>query len=222
MTEKLDYKKEFKELYLPKATPSLVEVPPMQFIMVEGAGDPNLDAGEYSRALEILYGLSWTIKMSKMSGNQPEGYFEYIVPPLEGLWWIDDFIFDGNAIKDKSSFQWISLIRQPEFVTPDVFEWSKTILADKKSSIDFSKTRLESFDEGLCIQIMHKGPYDDEPASIKKINDFIDEQGYVTDISDAKDAFPLRRRHHEIYLNDPRKTKPENLKTVVRHPIRKV
>lgn len=221
MTEKLDYKKEFKELYSPKAKPSIIEVPSMQFIMVEGAGDPNLEDGEYARAMEILYGLSWTIKMSKMSGWQPQDYFEYVVAPLEGLWWIDGHSFDGMAIRDKSAFKWVSLIRQPEFVTPDVFERTKAILADKKPSIDFSKTRLESFEEGLCVQLMHKGPYDDEPASIKKMNDFIETLDYLTDISDLPDAFPLQRRHHEIYLNDPRKTKPENLKTVVRHPIRK-
>jgi hypothetical protein len=216
---KLDYKKEFKDLYLPKTTPTIIEVPRMTFIMVEGKGDPNQGNGAYSDSMEILYGLSWTIKMSKMSGQQPEGYFEYVVPPLEGLWWIRGFVFKGFAISDKSAFNWISMIRQPEFVTQDVFKWAKTALAKKKPSINFESTRLEVFEEGLCAQIMHKGSYDDEPRSIQKLDAFIAEQGYAPDISDQEEAFPLLRRHHEIYLGDPRKTKPENLKTVIRHPI---
>lgn len=210
--EKLDYKKEYKELYLPKKKSQIIEVPEMTFIQVEGKGNPNTSES-YQNALGILYGLSFTIKMSKMSGRQPDGYFEYVVPPLEGLWWTEGQLFDGVNVTDKDKFLWISMIRQPEFVTKEVFEWAKEELRKKKPELDFSGTRLVSYKEGLCCQVMHVGPYDDEPETIRKMEAYIEEAGYISDISDY-------RRHHEIYLGDPRRTKPENLKTVIRHPVK--
>ncbi len=211
--EKFDYKKEYKDLYQPKTKPSIIEIPEMTFIAIDGKGDPNT-SDEYKDALEILYGLSFTIKMSKMSGTQPEGYFEYVVPPLEGLWYVDDAKFDGTNITDKNRFCWISMIRQPEFVTEKVFENAKNALAKKKRELDLSKARLIKMTEGLCVQIMHKGTYDSEPESIAKIREFAEKIGYTEDISDT-------RFHHEIYLSDPRRCAPENLKTVIRHPIRR-
>lgn len=211
--EKFDYKKEYKDLYQPKTKPSIIEIPEMTFIAIDGKGDPNT-SDEYKEALEILYGLSFTIKMSKMSGTQPEGYFEYVVPPLEGLWYVDDAKFDGTNITDKSRFCWISMIRQPEFVTEKVFENARNALAKKKREIDLSKARLIKMTEGLCVQIMHKGAYDSEPESITKMREFAEKSGYIEDISDT-------RFHHEIYLSDPRRCAPENLKTVIRHPIRR-
>lgn len=211
--EKFDYKKEYKDLYQPKTKPSIIEIPEMIFIAIDGKGDPNT-SDEYKEALEILYGLSFTIKMSKMSGTQPEGYFEYVVPPLEGLWYVDDAKFDGTNITDKNRFCWISMIRQPEFVTEKVFENAKNALAKKKRELDLSKAWLMKMTEGLCVQIMHKGTYDSEPESIAKIREFAEKSGYTEDISDT-------RFHHEIYLSDPRRCAPENLKTVIRHPIRR-
>lgn len=211
--EKFDYKKEYKDLYQPKTKPSIIEIPEMTFIAIDGKGDPNT-SDEYKDALEILYGLSFTIKMSKMSGTQPEGYFEYVVPPLEGFWYVDDAKFDGTNITDKNRFCWISMIRQPEFVTEKVFENAKIALAKKKRELDLSKARLMKMTEGLCIQIMHKGAYDNEPESIAKIREFAEKIGYTEDISDT-------RFHHEIYLSDPRRCALENLKTVIRHPIRR-
>lgn len=211
--EKFDYKKEYKDLYQPKTKPSIIEIPEMIFIAIDGKGDPNT-SDEYKDALEILYGLSFTIKMSKMSGTQPEGYFEYVVPPLEGLWYVDDAKFDGTNITDKSRFCWISMIRQPEFVTEKVFENARNALAKKKRELDLSKARLIKMTEGLCVQIMHKGTYDNEPESIAKIREFAEKSGYTEDISDT-------RFHHEIYLSDPRRCAAENLKTVIRHPIRR-
>ena len=213
MMGKFDYKQEYKDLYQPKTKPSIIEIPEMIFIAIDGKGDPNT-SDEYKEALEILYGLSFTIKMSKMSGTQPEGYFEYVVPPLEGLWYVDDAKFDGTNITDKSRFCWISMIRQPEFVTEKVFENVRNALAKKKRELDLSKARLMKMTEGLCIQIMHKGAYDNEPESIAKIREFAEKSGYTEDISDT-------RFHHEIYLSDPRRCAPENLKTVIRHPIRR-
>lgn len=217
--EKLDYKKEYKDLYMPKTKPMIIEVPEITYIMVDGKGNPNTSE-EYKRAMEILYGLSFTIKMSKMNGNQPEGYFEYVVPPLEGLWWTEGEKFDGINNKNKDEFHWISMIRQPEFVTEEVFNWATVELKKKKPYLDFSNTKLETFKEGLCAQIMHIGPYDDEPESIKKLEKFIEEEGYIDAISDELPTGQIRN-HHEIYLGDPRRTKPENLKTVIRHPIKK-
>jgi len=211
--EKFDYKKEYKDLYQPKTNPSIIKVPEMIFIAIDGKGDPNTSS-EYKEALEILYGLSFTIKMSKMSGTQPEGYFEYVVPPLEGLWYVDDVKFDGTNITNKSQFCWTSMIRQPEFVTEKVFENARNTLSKKKRELDLSKAKLIKMTEGLCVQIMHKGSYDDEPESIAKLREFAEKNGYTEDISDT-------RFHHEIYLSDPRRCASKNLKTVIRHPVRR-
>ena len=211
MTGVFDYKKEHKDLYLPKTSPSLIDVPKMTFIMVDGRGNPNTSE-EYKAAIEILYGLSYSIKMSKKSGTAPIGYFEYVIPPLEGLWWSEAGDIDGKIITDKDKFFWTSMIRQPEFVTQDVFESTKQALNKKKPWIDLSLARLESFTEGLCAQITHIGCYDDEPTTISVLERFIIENSYVNDVSE-------NRNHHEIYLSDPRKTVPEKLKTVIRHPI---
>ncbi len=212
--EKLDYKKEYKDLYQPAAKPSIIDVPEMIFIAVDGAGDPNV-CPEYKTALEILYGMSFTIKMSKMNGTQPEGYFEYVVPPLEGLWSVPGEQFDGLTVTDKSKFRWTSMIRQPEFVTETVFENAKNTLQKKKPDLDLSGTRFVKITEGLCVQIMHKGSYDSEPESIEKMKQFIAETGYAEDFSEG-------RLHHEIYLSDPRKCAPERLRTVIRHPVKKL
>lgn len=210
--DKLDYKKAYKELYFPKSTPSLIQVPQMTFIQVTGEGDPNT-CQEYKDAMEILYGLSWGIKMNRKGDERPEGYFEYTVFPLEGMWQLEDSAIDGGVIKDKSNFKWISMIRQPDFVTPEVFEKAKERLLKKKPGIDFSNTKLVLYEEGLCCQIMHIGPFDTEAATIEKLEAYIREAGYVTDITEE-------RQHHEIYLSDFRKTAPEKLKTVIRHPIK--
>lgn len=209
--EKFDFKKEFKELYQPKTSPSIITVPEMTFITVRGKGDPNT-CTEYKEALEILYGLSYAIKMSKMNSTQPEGYFDFVVPPLEGLWHTEGERFDGVNVTDKSLFHWTSMIRQPEFVTEEVFEAAKAVLAKKKPGLDLSKAALEGFAEGLCVQVMHKGAYDDEPATIMKMKEFAVKNGYREDFSDT-------RLHHEIYLSDPRKCAAASLKTVIRHPI---
>lgn len=207
--EKLDYKKKFKEMYQPSAKPALIDVLEMMFFAVEGAGDPN-KCREYKEAMEILYGLSFTVKMSKMNNTQPEGYFEYVVPPLEGLWYQEKT--NGIDYSRKDDFHWISMIRQPEFVTEEVFETAKAALSKKKTSLDISKARLMRYTEGLCVQLMHTGPYDDEPASIAKLERFAEENGYAED-------FGTGRYHHEIYLSDPRKCAPERLRTVIRHPV---
>lgn len=208
-TKKLDFKKEFKELYLPKAEPALIDVPAMNFIMIDGQGDPNAENGEYQQAVETLYTLAYAIKMSAKKGQQPEGYFEYVVPPLEGLWWVEGDTFDFNQ---RDNWRWTSLIRQPEFVTPTVFDWAVTEAHRKKPGLDFSQARLESFQEGLCVQMLHIGPYAEEPATVAKMQEYMEQQGLV-------DLVPLGGKHHEIYLTDPRKSTPEKMKTVVRHPV---
>lgn len=207
-----DFKKEYKDLYMPKNKPCIVDVPPMRFIMAEGRGNPNT-SGLYKAAVETLYGLSYTIKMSSKSGVQPEGYFDYVVPPLEGLWWFEGKPFDGSVIGRKDEFCWIMMIRQPEFVTPEVFDTAKEILLKKKPAIDVSVARLADFTEGLCVQIMHTGSYDDEPPTVAALDRFVEENGLRTDMSGL-------RQHHEIYLSDPRRVAPEKLKTVIRHPVR--
>ena len=206
-----DFKKEYKDLYLPNTKPGVIDVPEMVFIMIDGKGNPNTSA-EYSSAVEALYGLSWTIKMSKTSETQPKGYFDFIVPPLEGMWWLDDG--SDVRIKEKVRYCWTSMIRQPDFVDDAVFETVKIELARKKPHIDTSRARLEKFTEGLCVQALHIGTYDDEPRTNAAIGRFMADNGYIDDISDT-------RRHHEIYLSDPRKTAPEKIKTVLRHPVRK-
>ena len=204
-----DFKKEYRDLYSPKTTPSLIDVPEMVFIMVDGKGNPNTSE-EYQSAVEILYGLSYAIKMSKKNGVQPAGYFDYVVPPLEGLWWLSD----GSEVwyKDKDRYSWTSMIRQPEFVDVTVFETARTELAKKKPALDFSRVRLETYAEGLCVQMMHIGSYDDEPKTIAAITQYTTDSGYISDISD-------KRRHHELYLSDPRKVAPEKIRTIIRHPV---
>ncbi|MCL2699927.1 MAG: GyrI-like domain-containing protein [Defluviitaleaceae bacterium] len=206
----IDFKKTEKNLYMPKTTPTIIDIPEMPFIAVDGRGNPNTSEA-YKTALEILYGLSYAIKMSKMTDFTPEGYFDYVMPPLEGLWWAPDVGMVDYS--DKDSFCWTSMIRQPEFVTPQVFEMAKAALSKKKPELDTSKARLIKFTEGLCVQVMHIGSYDDEPATIAAMEKFAVDQGYEIDINDV-------RRHHEIYLSDPRKVAVEKLKTVIRHPIR--
>lgn len=213
---KLDYKKEYKDLYLPPNKPSVINVPTMTFIMVDGKGDPNIEGGEYQQAVELLYAYSFTIKMSKMGSQKPDGYFEYVVPPLEGLWWLsDDSKYD---LSKKDKFCWTSMIRQPEFVTREVFDWAGNEILKKKPHLDISKARLEVFEEGLCVQIMHIGPYDDEPRSIAQIDEFISHNNYKDAISEIRPDGTIKR-HHEIYLGDPRKTQASKLRTVLRHPV---
>ena len=206
-----DYKKEYKEFYLPKATPELVSVPTMNYIAVRGSGDPNKEEGEYKAAIGLLYAVAFTIKMSKKGSHKIEGFFDYVVPPLEGFWWQDGT--DGIDYRHKENFQWISVIRLPDFVSEEDFNWALREAAEKKKQ-DFSKVELMTVSEGLCVQCMHIGPYDDEPATVKSMHAFMEQQGYELDITD-------KRRHHEIYLSDARKVAPEKLKTVIRHPIRK-
>ncbi len=206
-----DFKREYKSLYNPKKTPDIIDVPEMKFIMVEGSGNPNTSSS-YKEALEILYGLSYAIKMSKKNDTQPKGYFDFVVPPLEGLWWFDEDSFNGEVKSRKDEFNWIMMIRQPDFVTTEVFESIKKVLSKKKPELNVSRAILKEHKEGLCAQIMHIGPYDDEPATVAKLEKHIEAEGYKSLMSGL-------RQHHEIYLSDPRKTFPEKLKTIIRHPI---
>lgn len=205
-----DYKKEHREFYLPKDRPELVEIPPMNFIAVRGRGDPNREGGEYQAAMSLLYGVAFTIKMSKKGDHRIQGYFDYVVPPLEGLWWQEGI--SGVDYAHKERYQWISMIRLPDFVTRVDFDWAVAEAAEKKKQ-DFSKVELLPYCEGLCVQCMHIGPYDDEPATVARMNAFLRENGYETDISDT-------RFHHEIYLSDARRVPPERRRTVLRHPVR--
>ena len=207
-----DYKKEYKEYYQPPKKPGIVTVPPMNFVAVRGKGDPNDPAGEYQQALELLYGLAYTIKMSYKGSHKMAGFFEYVVPPLEGLWWQADV--DGVDYAHKEMFEWWAMIRLPEFVTQEEFDWAVREATAKKKK-DFSKVRLFSYNEGLCVQCMHVGSYDAEPETLRQMDEYAAAQGYAVD-------FSKERFHHEIYLGDPRKTAPEKLKTVLRHPIRAV
>ena len=207
-----DFKKEYKEFYLPPAKPTIVEVPAMRYVAVRGAGDPNEEGGAYQAALNLLYGIAFTIKMSPKAGHAIDGYFEYVVPPLEGFWWQDGVA--GVDCAHKESFQWISCIHLPEFVTREEFDWA-VAEATRKKKLDFSAVEFMELEEGLCVQCMHLGPYDDEPATVDAMHAYAESRGYMLDISDE-------RRHHEIYFSDARRTAPEKLKTVVRHPIRRV
>lgn len=207
----IDFKKREKEVYLPATEPSIIEVPKMIFIQVDGAGNPNDEGGEYQSALELLYALSYTIKMMPKSGEAPHGYFEYVLPPLEGLWWLEKG--DDIDFRDKSRYHWTSMIRQPEFVVQDVFERAVAVTAKKKPHLETSLARLSTITEGLCVQCLHIGPYDAEPASIEKMMTFIAERQLICDLFDT-------RRHHEIYLSDPRKNAPELMKTVLRYPVK--
>lgn len=205
-----DYKKEYKEFYLPPKKPGIVDVPEMNFIAVRGHGDPNEPDGEYKAAMGMLYAIAFTIKMSYKGSHKIDGYFSYVVPPLEGLWWQD-----GQQEIDyahKENFAWIAMIRLPEFVTKEEFDWAIGEATEKKHS-DFSKVEFFTYREGRCVQCMHIGSYDNEPETVKRMHDYLAENGYVTDISST-------RLHHEIYLSDPRRTAPEKLRTVIRHPIK--
>ena len=206
-----DFKKEYKEFYMPKGTPVIVTVPKMNYIAVRGSGDPNIEGGAYKESIGLLYGIAFTIKMSKMGDYRIDGYFDYVVPPLEGFWFQEGVA--GIDYSHKEKFNWISVIRLPDFVTKTDFDWAVGE-ATRKKKTDFSKVEFYTYDEGICVQCMHIGPYDDEPATVDKMHKFMEEQGYILDITD-------QRRHHEIYLSDVRKVAPEKLKTVVRHPIKK-
>ena len=205
-----DYKKEYKEFYMPSNKPGIVTVPKMNYIAVRGKGDPNAEDGEYKESIEILYGIAYTIKMSKKGDHRIDGYFDYVVPPLEGFWWQEGIL--GVDYSRKEDFNWISVIRLPDFVTKDDFDWAVSE-TEKKKKKDFSKAEFFTYDEGLCVQCMHTGPYDNEPATVALMHEYMEAQGYVLDISEE-------RMHHEIYLSDARKVAPEKLKTVIRHPIR--
>lgn len=207
-----DYKKEYKEFYMPKGTPSIIEVPPMNYIAIRGKGDPNVEGGAYKKAIELLYAIAYTIKMSKKSDHQIEGYFDYVVPPLEGFWYQEGV--DGCDYTRKDQFNWISVIRLPDFVTETDFNWAVEEASRKKKQ-DFSTVEFLTVNEGLCVQILHIGAYDDEPASIALMDDFIEKNGYRNDCG-------AERMHHEIYLSDARKVESEKRKTVIRHPIKKL
>ncbi|WP_295071434.1 GyrI-like domain-containing protein [uncultured Fibrobacter sp.] len=207
-----DFKKEYKEFYMPKGKPEIVTVPKMNYIAVRGKGNPNEEEGEYKKSIELLYGIAYTIKMSKKGDHKIKGYFDYVVPPLEGFWWQENI--DGIDYSHKENFQWISVIRLPDFVTKADFDWAIEE-ATRKKKIDFSKVEFLEIEEGLCVQCMHSGSYDDEPATVAAMDKFIADNGYENDISDT-------RCHHEIYLSDARKVAPEKLKTVIRHPIKKI
>lgn len=206
-----DYKKEYKEFYMPKAKPGIVNVPVMNYLAVRGSGDPNEEGGEYKESIGLLYGIAFTIKMSKKGGRRMEGYFDYVVPPLEGFWWQDGI--RGIEYSQKDRFKWISVIRLPDFVTKEDFDWAVAEATAKKRQ-DFSRVEFMTYEEGLCVQCMHTGSYDDEPDTVDAMHRFMEENGYVLDITD-------RRYHHEIYLSDARRVAPEKLKTVIRHPVRK-
>lgn len=206
-----DFKKEYKEFYLPKNQPEIVTVPPMTYVAVRGRGDPNEEGGAYKAAIGVLYAVAYTIKMSKLGDRRIEGYFDFVVPPLEGFWRQEDV--QGVDYSNKTAFQWISCIRLPQFVTRDELAWAAEEAARKKK-LDCSAAELLTVDEGLCVQMMHHGPYDDEPASVARMDAFLALQGYEND-------FESGRQHHEIYLSDARKVSPDKWKTVIRHPIRK-
>jgi hypothetical protein len=206
-----DYKKEYRDLYEPKTTPVVIEVPQMKFVAVEGKGNPNEPDGEYAKAVELLYGIQYTIKMSKKGDRAPQGYFDYVVPPLEGLWWFN--AGGKNPPRDKSNYNWLSLIRLPEFVDQKTFTWACEEVA-KKKKIETEKAKVLEIKEGLCVQCMHPGSFDDETETIKLIDAFIEGHKLVSDVNET-------RWHHEIYFSDPRKTAPEKMKTLLRIPVKR-
>ncbi len=207
-----DYKKEYKEFYMPKNIPSIVEIPKMNYIAVRGKGNPNEENGDYKHTIGLLYAIAFTIKMSYKGPHKIEGYFEYVVPPLEGFWWQDGI--DGIDYTRKEDMNFVSIIRLPDFVTRKDFDWAIEE-ATKKKNQDFSRVEFLTYDEGLCVQCMHIGSYDNEPATVELMNKFIKENDYELDITD-------NRFHHEIYLSDPRRCEISKLKTVIRHPIKKI
>ena len=204
-----DYKKAYQDLYLPPRQPQIIAVPPMTFLAVRGEGDPNAPDGAYQQALRLLYAVAFTIKMSKLH-KAIDGYFDYVMPPLEGLWWQPGS--DTMDLRHKDGLCWISMIRLPDFVTPEVFAWAVSEAAARKGG-DFSPVTFFPYAEGLCVQCLHLGPYDCEPETLRSMDAYAAGQGYRVDLGAA-------RFHHEIYLGDPRRCKPERLKTVLRHPLR--
>ena len=206
-----DFKKEYKEFYMSKSVPEIVTVPKANYIAVRGMGDPNQEGGAYQSAVSILYAVAYTLKMSYKTDYRIEGFFEYVVPPLEGFWWQEGV--DGIDYGDKSTFQWISVIRLPEFVTKKDFDWAVEEAARKKK-LNCSLAEFLTIEEGLCVQIMHIGPFDHEPSTVALMDQYIAENGYANDMNE-------NRLHHEIYLSDARKAAPEKWKTIIRHPIRK-
>ena len=206
-----DYKKEYKEFYMPKNKPNIVEIPKMNYLAVRGKGNPNDKDSEYMNSIGLLYSIAFTIKMSYKGSHKIDGYFEYVVPPLEGFWWQDGI--KGMDYNQKDKFNFISIIRLPDFVTKKEFDWAIQEATNKKGQ-DFSKVEYLTYDEGLCVQCMHMGSYDNEPATVELMHKYMEENGYELDITDT-------RYHHEIYLSDPRRCKVDNLKTIIRHPIKK-
>ena len=208
MEEKLDFKKLYRDLYLPKAKPMVITVPPILFMMTDGTGAP--EGENYQQAISALYALSFTIKMSKMGGRQPAGYVEYVIPPLEGLW-----NGAGQGLNpDRDSWKWTSMLRQPDFVNEEVFRWAREEVRAKKPDVDVDRVRLAVYDEGLCVQMLHVGPYSTEETTLAVMSAFMEEQGLQDDCGEA-------RRHHELYLGDPRRCAPDKLKTVLRHPVKR-
>ena len=206
-----DFKKEYKEFYMPKNKPEIVTVPKANYIAVRGKGNPNENDGAYQKTISILYAVAYTLKMSYKTEHKIEGFFEYVVPPLEGFWWQDNV--DGIDYADKAAFNWISVIRLPEFITQKDFEWAVETASEKKK-LDCSSAEFLTVDEGLCVQIMHIGAFDDEPQTVTLMDEYIAQNGYENDITES-------RLHHEIYLSDARKVAPEKWKTVIRHPIKR-
>ena len=206
-----DFKKEYKEFYMPKNKPAIVTVPKANYIAVRGKGDPNEEGGAYQQAISVLYAVAYTLKMSYKTDHRIEGFFDYVVPPLEGFWWQKGV--DGVDYSNKAGFCWISVIRLPDFITKADFDWAVETAAKKKKT-DCSCAEFLTIEEGLCVQIMHNGPFDDEPAAVAIMDQYIAENGYENDFSDT-------RLHHEIYLSDARKVAPEKYKTVIRHPVKK-
>lgn len=206
-----DFKKEYKEFYMPKNKPEIVTVPKANYVAVRGEGDPNEEDGAYRKAIAVLYAVSYTLKMSHKSDHKIEGFFEYVVPPLEGFWWQED----GSKIDygNKSAFHWISVIRIPDFVSREDFDWAVQT-ASKKKKIDCSSAEFFTVEEGLCVQMLHLGAFDEEPKSVAVMDAYLQENGYVNDLTET-------RLHHEIYMSDARKVAPEKWKTVIRHPIKK-
>ena len=225
-----DFKKEYKEFYMPKNKPEIVKIPPMNYVAVRGKGNPNVECGDYQQAISILYAVAYTLKMSYKTDYKIEGFFEYVVPPLEGFWWqgeqhpVDAEMrtdrtdrrenVKGIDYSNKDTFNWISVIRLPDFITEKDFAWAVQT-ATKKKKIDCSTAEFLTIDEGLCVQIMHQGSFDSEPATVALLEDYLKEQGYENNINE-------QRLHHEIYMSDARKVAPEKWKTVIRHPIKKV
>ncbi|MGN1414405.1 MAG: GyrI-like domain-containing protein [Anaerovoracaceae bacterium] len=207
-----DFKKEYKEFYMSKNKPEIVTVPKMNYIAVRGTGNPNEEGGAYQQAVGVLYAVAYTLKMSYKTDYRIQGFFEYVVPPLEGFWWQKGI--EGVDYGNKDTFHWISVIRLPDFVTEEDFKWAVET-ASKKKKLDCSAAEFLSIEEGLCVQMMHHGPFDDEPASVALMDSFLEQNGYINDFSET-------RMHHEIYLSDPRKTSPDKLKTVIRHPIKQI